>query len=304
MAARLICPAAAIRAGAELERRIVLSQYLTAIQCAGRTPPQETGLTFNSWEGKFHLEMHWWHAAHFALWNRLPLLEKSLDFYRSILPRARGTAARQGYTGARWPKMTDPSGAESPSSVGPFLVWQQPHPIFYAELAYRAKPTRETLERFREVVFDTAEFMAILPGVGRYHRALRARPAAAVCPGNLPEEHDRQLHVRAGLLALGSGDGADLAAAPGPAARGSIGIVVLEGPAPLPVADGKYLFAESTPDCYKNPRWARDHPSVTGALGILPGPGIDARRCGARWTGSGRTGTGRTRGGGIIRCWR
>ena len=51
----------------ELERRIVLSQYLTAIQCAGSYPPQETGLTYNSWYGKFHLEMHWWHAAHFAL---------------------------------------------------------------------------------------------------------------------------------------------------------------------------------------------------------------------------------------------
>ena len=62
----------------ELERRIVLSQYLTAIQDAGEYPPQETGLTYNTWEGKFHLEMHWWHEAHFALWNRLPLLEKSL----------------------------------------------------------------------------------------------------------------------------------------------------------------------------------------------------------------------------------
>ena len=76
----------------ELERRVVLSQYLTAIQCAGSMPPQETGLTVNSWYGKFHLEMHWWHAAHFAFWNRLPLLEKSLGWYQSILPRARGVA--------------------------------------------------------------------------------------------------------------------------------------------------------------------------------------------------------------------
>ena len=38
----------------ELERRLVLSQYLTAIQCAGSMPPQETGLTVNSWYGKFH----------------------------------------------------------------------------------------------------------------------------------------------------------------------------------------------------------------------------------------------------------
>jgi hypothetical protein len=76
----------------ELERRIVLSQYLTAIQDAGKNPPQETGLTYNTWEGKFHLEMHWWHEAHFALWNRLPLLENSLGYYQKILPRAEGTA--------------------------------------------------------------------------------------------------------------------------------------------------------------------------------------------------------------------
>jgi hypothetical protein len=47
------------RRAMELERRVVLSQYLTAIQCAGSKPPQETGLTVNSWYGKFHLEMHW-----------------------------------------------------------------------------------------------------------------------------------------------------------------------------------------------------------------------------------------------------
>ncbi len=128
-----------------------------------RFPPQETGLTFNSWEGKFHLEMHWWHAAQFALWDRLPLLERSLGYYDAILPRARATAARQGYAGARWPKMTSPTGDESPSNVGPFLVWQQPHPIFYAELVYRARPTRQRSSRYRAVVFATAEFMASFP---------------------------------------------------------------------------------------------------------------------------------------------
>jgi protein-glucosylgalactosylhydroxylysine glucosidase len=71
----------------ELERRIVLSQYLTAIQCSGDLPPQETGLTYNSWEGKFHLEMHWWNAVHFALWNRWPMFERSLDYYQRILRR-------------------------------------------------------------------------------------------------------------------------------------------------------------------------------------------------------------------------
>jgi len=144
----------------ELERRVVLSQYLTAIQCAGSTPPQETGLTTNSWYGKYHLEMHWWHAAQVALWGRFPLLERSLDWYNKILPSARERAKSQGYKGARWPKMTDPSGRDSPSPVGTLLIWQQPHPIFYAHLAYLNKPTKATLEKYKAIVDETATWMA------------------------------------------------------------------------------------------------------------------------------------------------
>ena len=144
----------------ELERRVVLSQYLMAIQSSGSRPPQETGLTYNSWFGKFHLEMHWWHAAHFALWNRVELLERSLPWYSSILESAREKARRQGYKGARWPKMTAPDGRDSPSGVGVFLIWQQPHPIYLAELVYRQRQDRGTLERYRELVFETATFMA------------------------------------------------------------------------------------------------------------------------------------------------
>lgn len=147
----------------ELERRIVLSQYLTAIQCSGDLPPQETGLTFNSWYGKFHLEMHPLHAAHFALWSRPELLARSMDYYGHILPKARANAARQGFSGARWPKMTDPAGDDSPSGIGVFLVWQQPHPIFMAELLYRANPCLETLHRYESVVRETAIFMAAYP---------------------------------------------------------------------------------------------------------------------------------------------
>jgi hypothetical protein len=148
---------------AELERRVVLSQYLTAINCSGSIPPQETGLVHNSWFGKFHLEMHWWHAVHFALWDRLELLERSLPWYESILPPAKAAAELQGYKGARWPKMTSPDGRDSPSTVGVFLVWQQPHPIYYAELCYRAYQDRATLEKYRRIVFETADFMVSYP---------------------------------------------------------------------------------------------------------------------------------------------
>lgn len=85
-------------------------------------PPQETGLITNSWHGKFHLEMHWWHAAHFAAWGRPRLLERSLSWYQSILDAARDTACRQGYAGAHWPKQTGPDGRESPSDIGALLI--------------------------------------------------------------------------------------------------------------------------------------------------------------------------------------
>ena len=258
----------------ELERRIVLSQYLTAIQGAGHVPPQETGLTFNSWEGKFHLEMHWWHAAHFALWNRLPLLEKSLGYYERIRDRARAAASRQGYRGARWPKMTDPDGAESPSSVGPFLVWQQPHPIFYAELVYRERATRDVLDRFKDVVFDTAEFMASFPTADEGSAILDLGPPLQCAQERFPKETTRNCtfelvywrwgletaqrwRERLGLAREPSWDG------------------VLRHLAPLPVANGKYLFAGTAPDSFTNPRWATDHPTVLASLGMLPGPGVD-----------------------------
>ncbi|YCK80760.1 glycoside hydrolase family 43 protein [Arthrobacter sp. D3-18] len=144
----------------ELERRIVLSQYLTAINCAGSLPPQETGLVCNSWRGRFHLEMHWWHAAHFAQWNRGELLLPSLRWYSTVLETSRQTAKAQGFDGVRWPKQVGPDGRESPSPIGTFLIWQQPHPIHLAELMYRANPSREVLEEFAEIVFESAAFMA------------------------------------------------------------------------------------------------------------------------------------------------
>jgi hypothetical protein len=258
----------------ELERRIVLSQYLTAIQCAGRYPPQETGLTFNSWEGKFHLEMHWWHAAHFALWGRLEMLERSLGYYDKVLPRARETARRQGYAGARWPKMTSPSGAESPSSVGPFLVWQQPHPIYYAELVYRERGDRATLERFRDVVHETAEFMASFASWDASGQRYVLGPVLQGAQEIFPK--DRTLNTTFELAYWRWG----LEAAQ--RWRERLGLAreprwqaVLDRLSALPVRDGKYLFAETAPESFTDPRWARDHPSVTGALGVLPGPGVD-----------------------------
>lgn len=151
----------------ELERRVVLSQYVTRVGGTGSMPPAETGLLTSSWRGKAHLEMHWWHAAHLALWGRPELLEPSLDWYASIADGARETAAAQGYRGARWPKQVGPEGRESPSDIGTFLLWQQPHLIHLAELAVRAhrdagRPEQaDALQRrWAPLVRLTADFMA------------------------------------------------------------------------------------------------------------------------------------------------
>lgn len=258
----------------ELERRIVLSEYLTAIQDAGQYPPQETGLTYNSWAGKFHLEMHFWHEAHFALWNRLSLLEKSLGYYQKILPRAKATAKMQGYTGARWPKMTSTSGAESPSPVGPFLFWQEPHPIFYAELCWRAEPNRGTLEKFRDIVLQTADFIASYATWDAHTRRYVLGPTLQCAQEIFPKnktfnptfeltyfrwalETAQQWRLRLDLPRDKKWDD------------------VLQELAQPTIVDGKYAFAETTPDCYENPKWNRDHPAVLGALSFVPGPGVD-----------------------------
>jgi hypothetical protein len=258
----------------ELERRIVLSQYLTAIQDAGDYPPAETGLTYNSWEGKFHLEMYFWHEAHFALWNRAPLLERSLAWYQQILPRAQGTAKRQGYAGARWPKMTNPDGAESPSPVGPFLIWQEPHPIFLSELCYRAHPNQATLEQYSNIIFQTADFMSSYAtwdtNKQRYVLGPILQSAQEIFPKDKTLNPTFELtYWRWGLEAAQQW-------------RQRLGLPrdakwddVLHHLAPLPVADGKYLFTETAPDSYTNPKWNTDHPAALSALGYVPGPGVD-----------------------------
>lgn len=145
----------------ELERRVVLSQYLTQVNCAGIFPPQETGLTYNSWFGRPHLEMTWWHAVHFSLWNRTSTLAKMLEWYNSTAyPEAKEIAMRQGFEGARWMKMTDPWAGEAPSNTGSFLIWQQPHYTYMAEEIYRANPSEQTLSKYAEQVEATARFMA------------------------------------------------------------------------------------------------------------------------------------------------
>ena len=258
----------------ELERRVVLSQYLTKLYNAGSQPPQETGLLTNSWYGRPHLEMHWWHSAHFALWGRTPLLEKSLTWYArpDVRAEARKIAQRQGYEGVRWQKMTDPWGQEGPSSVGAFLIWQQPHMIYFAEQAYRAHPDAATLALYQDRVAATADFMAsfpfyeqdkgryilgpgVIPAQERFKAEQTFNPTFELVYWHWALTTAQQWRVRQGLPRSAKYDD------------------VLAKLSKLPQAGGVYLAAESAPDSYTNPEFKTDHPSVLAALGVMPATG-------------------------------
>ena len=256
----------------ELERRVVLSQYLTAIQCAGSLPPQETGLTCNSWYGKFHLEMHWWHAAHFVLWNRRPLLERSLDWYAKILPSARELARSQGYRGARWPKMVGPEGRDSPSPVGPLLIWQQPHPISYAELCYRSHPNRATLMRYRDIVFESAEFMASYAYFESAKQRYVLGPPVIPAQENHPARETWNPTFELAYWSFGMQTAQRWRERLG-MKRNAEWDRIIANLSALPVRDGIYLAHENCPQTFTERNY--DHPSMLGALGMLPGDRVD-----------------------------
>ena len=252
----------------ELERRVVLSQYLLAIQSAGSTPPQETGLTYNSWYGKFHLEMIWWHQAHFALWNRAHLLERTLNWYFDAYPIAKQIAERQGFEGVRWMKMTDPSAIEAPSRVGSFLIWQQPHIIYLAELVYRANPSKEFLQKYAKLVDETAKFMYsfadydmmdgryVLKGAIPAQETLRASETVNP-PFELSYWHFAMNVAQLWRERLGQ-------------KRNLQWDEMIDKLSPLAHLDGLYLAAETALDTYHDIRYTSDHMAVLGAFGVLP----------------------------------
>ncbi len=258
----------------KLEGRIVLSQYLTAIQMAGDVPPQESGLTCNTWYGKHHTEMIWWHAAHFPLWGHPELLASNLDWYVSRLPEARKIAEGRHLKGARWAKMVGPHLRESPGG-NPLIVWNQPHPIYLSELLYRASPDKATLERYGELVQDTAECLASMLWLDPernqyvlgpplwivqeiYDQSTSQNPAFELAYWRWTLQLAQQWRERRGLE------------------REPLWDDIIARISPLPQKDGKYVAIESNPDTWDNIDSRHDHPGMLMALGMIPQtPAVD-----------------------------
>lgn len=256
----------------ELERRVILSQYLMRAQECGSIPPQETGLTYNSWFGKFHLEMAWWHLAHWAMWQRPQLLERPMRWYLERMDSARSIARRQGFKGIRWMKMTDPWAGEAPSNVGSFLIWQQPEPVFLADLLYSSvkgnDERKRVLREFGEMVEETAEFMGDFTQRdqdGSYHLR-RYIPAQESL--NKDSVNDSPLELAEWHYALSiAQQWRERAGKPRRADWDSIIARI------VPLAyngDSLYLASASTPNSYTYIKYISDHPAVLGAYGMMP----------------------------------
>lgn len=250
----------------ELERRIILSTYLLAIQSSGSLPPQETGLTCNSWHGKFHLEMHLWHGAWLPLWNQEDLLETSIPWYHEILDKAIYNARKNGFKGARWPKQVAYDGIDSPSPIAPLLIWQQSHLIYMLELIRKKGRCCAWMKKQWVLVKESADFMCDYlsenEDTGLFDLVAPIIPAQ--------EEHDPRVVKNPTFELEYWRFSLQIAIIWAEILGESCGswVAVVEKMAEVSEKDGLYLAHENCPGTYEF--FNRDHPSMLGAFGLIP----------------------------------
>ncbi|KAF2830406.1 hypothetical protein CC86DRAFT_463713 [Ophiobolus disseminans] len=180
----------------ELQRRVIKSQYHVRVNSAAKgQSPQESGLMNNGWYGKFHMEMLIWHNAHWATWGKQKYFNDIFpELYETLLPSSLARAKSMGWEGARWPKMTElETGVSSPGDINALLLWQQPHPMYLAQLAYQAHPTRETLQSWDKVLTATANYMASYPGLNNKTGKYDLGPPSYGVTENTPPNSTRNL---------------------------------------------------------------------------------------------------------------
>lgn len=216
-----------------------------------------------------------WHLLHFARWNKYSLLDRSMPHtYSDFLPSSLDRAHLQGYEGARWGKMTDPTGRSAPGEINSLLIWQQPHPMYFAEVEYRSFPSISTLKKWDAILTPTADFMASYAfynastrvydlGPPMYPVSENTQPNATINPAF------ELAYWRFGLDAAISWKQRQGLHVP------PKWIEVRDNLAPLPVAGGDDAFAlyEGIPDMWAtNSTTVTDHPALSGIFGLLPPP--------------------------------
>ncbi|KAF2714157.1 hypothetical protein K504DRAFT_462589 [Pleomassaria siparia CBS 279.74] len=253
----------------ELQRRIVLSQYLLAVNGAGKDPAQESGLVNNGWYGKFHMEMVFWHLAHWTLWDKWSIYDRSIAVYERFHQANCDRARKQSYNGARIGKMSDPSGRSAPGGINSLLIWQQPHPMFFAEMEYRKFPTETTLRKWDVILTAVADFMVSYAywnvsthvydlGPPMYPVSENTNPNQTVNPTF------ELAYWRFGLNVAEQWKLRQEKPIP------ADWHFVKENLAPFPIENDVYVLYDGVKDMWTTPALAEDHPGLLGIYGWLP----------------------------------
>ena len=258
----------------ELERRVVLSQYLLAVQSRSDIPPQETGLISSSWYGKFHTEMMWWHNAHWISWGRGENAERVLNWYLQHMEDARELARERGLRGVRWAKMVGPEGRESPGG-NPLIIWNQPQPIHLAEMLYQAKLERDILLKYETLVKETAEGVSSMLVWDKKQERFSLEPPIWIAQEIYDPVLTRNPAFELSYLRFALQTALLWQHRLGKK-RNMQWIEQIKKLAPLPVKDGRYVAIESIPDTFDNIESRRDHPTMLASWGLLHDERVNA----------------------------
>ena len=271
------------------------------MQDAGNWGESENGLMgIDPWEGQFsHMEMLWWHLAHYALWNRWSMLTNALPYQRFVPASPGAGATTLDYKGLKWGSEVGPEGRTAPWIYNQVLLWKEPHPIFFAELDYRLHPTLATLENWTNIVFGTADNMASYPDLetntGIYSLTYDVPPSENGLWSNTVFDLAywrwglNQAQVWRQRLGL---------------ARNPVWDQVLTNLPPLPVLNGVFVDYAGDTNTYTTQNTS--HPDPIGVYGMLPPiDGVDTNIAHSTVLETGAHGTGpaATTGAGIFRGW-
>ncbi len=178
----------------------------------------------------------------------------------------------EGYLGARWPKCIGPGGREWPHEIHSLLIWQQPHPIFFAELDYRAHPTQATLKKWQPIVEASADFLASYAFWDKDTSRYVLGPPVILASENNPPKTTMNPTYELGYWRFGLRTASEWRKRMGLKPK-PLWDKVLKGLSPLPEQDGVYVLYEGVKDMWT--KFNFEHPALTSALGILPGDGVD-----------------------------
>lgn len=150
------------------------------------------------------------------------------------------------------------------------LIWEQPHPLVFAQYEYRAFPTRETLEKWEDVVRETANWMAAFAWKNETSSHFDLGPPLyVVSEDNSPNvTYNPAFELAYWRLALGFAEtwmeklGKEVP---------SNWTTVKADLAPLPINNGTYKVSEDLEDDFwTDINYISDHPALVGLYGWLP----------------------------------